>query len=162
MQLGKSGFVVRVEIGFEVPLGEITMYRYRRPWGGRNMFWLLFIPMFFFFGHWGFGFFAWLFLMMAIVLIIRGAARVWSNSAPTYQQPYQPYQQQQPNDYYYRPTNENPYPSYQEGYEAQSYRQSQGQDVRDVPSQQVAQQDERYEQYEQPQAQYPQELPPMQ
>jgi hypothetical protein len=135
------------------------MYRYRRPWRGRNIIWLMIFPTFFMFSHWGLGIIAWLFLMMAIFMIVRGVSRTWSNPTPTYQppyQPYQPYQRQQPNDYY-QPMNGYQYPSYQQG-----YQEHQAQEVHDAQPQQVVQQDEPYEQYEQPQAQYPQELPPMQ
>jgi hypothetical protein len=71
------------------------------------------------------------------------------NTPPTWQQPYQ--QPQQPYQQYYQPYQQ-PYQSYDQGYQppAAPYEE---------PRPQYQNQQTQYE--EQPQAQYPQELPPM-
>ncbi|GAC1690035.1 MAG: hypothetical protein PVS3B3_12380 [Ktedonobacteraceae bacterium] len=131
-------------------------YRYNRR-GSRGMryLWFLFIPLFFIGGHGFFGILLWIGAIIMLSLIGRAvfsAIAASSNAQhqwyqPHYQQPYQ--QPYQPNQY------QNPYQqqeqSYQQGYQ-QPYYQPRS-------SHEASQQ---YDQYEQPRAEYPQELPPMQ
>ena len=114
-------------------------YRYnRRGPRGMRYFWFLFIPLFLFAGHGGLG---GIFLWIAAIIILNLIGRaVFSAISSGSNKPYQSYQQgyQQP---YYQPRS----------------------DVNQAAEQQYqAPQQQQYDQYEQPQAEYPQEMPPMQ
>ncbi|GAC1392807.1 MAG: hypothetical protein NVS4B11_37850 [Ktedonobacteraceae bacterium] len=136
-------------------------YRYRRGSRGMRYFWFLFIPLFFFAGHWGFGILIWIASIIILSLLGRAifsaiaGANMWGAAQnqwyqPRNQQPYQPsqYQQQQP------------YQSYQQGYQ-QPYYQPRPEGNQASEQQYQAPQQQQYDQYEQPRAEYPQELPPM-
>src|SRR5438552_8639974 len=128
--------------------------RWNRPRRPRR-FW--FFPLLiFFFLSWGWGpdhhmFFGIMpiLLLLFVIWLIRSAMSVGNRNATNqgqpYQQPYyQPSQQQQPYQQpYYQP--------YEQGYQPPVETSQEGR-------QQYPQ--ARYEQYEQPQAQYPQEMPP--
>jgi hypothetical protein len=85
----------------------------------------------------------------------------FSGSNSNYQQPNQYYQPpQQPNQYYQPPAspqpNTPPYRPYEQGYQGAQNDYQQGvQPYQDSPAQPAS------ERYEEPQAQYPQEMPPM-
>lgn len=133
------------------------MWYRRRPYWRRRGIWgfpfMLFFVLLFISHSWS------LFLIGIVISIILslcirsimagtfGAGR--PNTPPTWQQPYQ--QPQQPYQQYYQPYQQ-PYQSYDQGYQppAAPYEE---------PRPQNQNQQSQYE--EQPQAQYPQELPPM-
>lgn len=142
-------------------------YRYRGPRGYRNrsplrFLWLFFfLPMVIFHSEVAFG----VLIVMAIAcfIILRAAASssfFGTNRPPMNVPPQQPYQPYQPQEQPYQPDQANqpyqPYQPYEQGY--QPYQPP-------VTNQQrVSQNQPQYEppQYEeQPQAQYPEELPPM-
>ncbi|HVB23074.1 MAG TPA: hypothetical protein VNG51_14115 [Ktedonobacteraceae bacterium] len=144
-------------------------YRYRGPRGYRNrnplrFLWLFFfLPMVLF--HSGVAFGVLIVIAIALFVIFRAAATTsfFGTNVPPQQrqQTYQPYQPYQPYEQTYQPDSANqpyqPYQPYEQGY--QPYQPP-------VANQQSAQQKSpaQYEapQYEeQPQAQYPEELPPM-
>lgn len=148
-------------------------YRYRRGgWGWRGFPIPLFFLLFFIWGHSIGSFLISIGIMIVLYLLIRGLMASTSQpgitgTPPTqttnpYQQPYQPYQQYQPyQSPYTQPEqdtssyDEQLYQPYQQGYQPQ---QAQKPQAAEKDYEQTA-----YEQYEQPEAQYPQEeLPPMQ
>ncbi len=136
-------------------------YRNRHHWhrnrGFRFIWGLPFIFLLFIFPH--HEHFSWLSILALLVLlglIIRAfvvpllfSSGFWGNGSSqndrSYQQPYQPSQQQayQPYQQGYQPHQPSP-EVYQEGGQAYRYPQQ-----------------SQYDQYEQPHAQYPQEIPPM-
>ncbi len=135
-------------------------YRYRRNPRGMHFLWFLFIPLFFVAGHSFFGILIWMAFIIALNLIGRAifSAMAGSNTwgtrqnswyQPTYQQPYQQNQNQQ-----------QPYQTYQQGYQ-QPYYQPRPASHQAAELQYQAPQQPQYDQYEQPHAEYPQELPPM-
>ena len=136
-------------------------YRYNRR-GGRGMryFWFLFIPLFLIGGHSGFlGLVLWIAVIILFSLIGRAIFSAISTNSTTQNQWYQPRSQQpfqpyQPNQY------QQPYQSYQQGYQ-QPYYQPSTPEERQASQQYQAPQQQQYDQYEQPRAEYPQELPPM-
>lgn len=96
------------------------------------------------------------FIMRAMASANSNSSSWWSANSqwqqPTQQQYYQP-PVQQPQQQYYQPTQQQqPYRPYGEGYNAE---QAGGE-------QSAAQGASQYDDYEQPQAQYPEQLPPMQ
>jgi len=138
-------------------------YRYRGPHGYRRggpwrLLWLLFfLPMVYFQSGIAFGVLIVVAIALFVIFRAATASSFFGTNAPP-QQTYQPYQPSQPYEQPYQPdlTNQ-PYVPYEQGY--QPYRPP-------VANQQSAQQNQpaQYEapQYEeQPQAQYPEELPPM-
>jgi hypothetical protein len=122
---------------------------YRRPRGIYGFPWFLLFIFMFSFHSWGV-FLTILFVVFFINLLIRAVASTKpSANTPPYQprngnaQPYyQPYQQ--------------PYQPYQQGYQTpqETYTEAGQQYQYPDPS--------NYEEYEQPQAQYPEQMPPMQ
>ena len=136
-------------------------YRYnRRGPRGMRYFWFLFIPLFFIGG--GHGFLGILFWIATIIVLSMVGRAVFSAIASSstrqnqwyqppyqqpYQQPYQPNQQQQP------------YQQYGQGYQQPYYQPRPSEENQASPQYHVPQQP--YDQYEQPRAEYPQELPPM-
>ncbi len=150
-------------------------YRYRR--GPRLPYlWFLIIPLFFFAGpgHGLFGVLLGIGSIIVIALIVRAVftmiagSNTWSMRQNSWYSPrnqqqsyYQPTQQkQQP---YYQPTQQQQQPSssYQQGYQ-QPYYQPHTDSNQQVGGQQYEAQQQAYDQYEQPQSEYPQEIPPMQ
>jgi hypothetical protein len=117
-------------------------------WGWPFIFFLFFFPQ-----H---GFFGWLsslavlvllgLLISAFVLPLLSSAGFWGNGSSrnnrSYQQPYRPSQQQ----------------PYQQGYQP---RQPSAEAYQEGGQQYQYPQQSQYDQYEQPHAQYPQEIPPM-
>jgi hypothetical protein len=112
-------------------------------------------------GHRGFGL---LTVVLPVIIVLAFGAIIRSRVASRYQQPYQqPYQNNQmygnqgsdhnPNYYYQRS-----YTPYQQGYQAEQPRVT-TQESETAPS---YPQQEQYQEYEQPQAQYPEQMPPMQ
>jgi hypothetical protein len=103
------------------------------------------------------------FIVMGFVFLIIKAFMTTSNAATNgtrSQQTYQPYQQPTPiyQPPYRQPTPiyQPPYQPYEQGYQAppEAYQEDGQQSDYPVP--------ETYDQYEQPQAQYPEQMPPMQ
>jgi len=140
-------------------------YRYRRGPRLRHL-WFLFIPLFFFVGHGGMGIVFGIATIIILALIGRAifaaiaGGSMWRGTQNQWYQPrnQQPYQQP-----YYQPTQnqQQPYQSYQQGYQ-QPYYQPHS-DVNSMGEQQYqAPQEQQYDSYEQPRAEYKQELPPMQ
>ncbi|MEO8971597.1 MAG: hypothetical protein ABI406_08375 [Ktedonobacteraceae bacterium] len=134
-------------------------YRYRGPRGYRNrnplrFIWLFFVlPMVLF--HSGVAFGVLLIVAIAMFIIFRAAAKssFFGTNVPPQQrqQTYQPYQPYQPQEQPYQPDSAyQPYQPYDQGYQPPVTNQ-QSQPAQYEPPQ--------YE--EQPQAQYPEELPPM-
>ena len=135
------------------------MWYRRRPYWRRRGIWGFPFMLFFFlliFSHSWSLFLIGIVLSIILSLFIRsimagafGAGR--PNTPPTWQQPYQ--QPQQPYQQYYQPSQQ-PYQSYDQGYQYQPpatpYQE---------PGPQSQNQQSQYD--EQPQAQYPQELPPI-
>jgi hypothetical protein len=92
------------------------------------------------------------FIVMGFVFLIIKAFMTTSNAATNgmrSQQTYQPYQQPTP---IYQP----PYQPYEQGYQAPPEAYQEAEQQSDYPV------SETYDQYEQPQAQYPEQMPPMQ
>jgi uncharacterized iron-regulated membrane protein len=111
--------------------------------------------------------FPWLFVFFLIYAtgwwqwFIMGSATVY-NQQQTYYQPGQPetYDQPDPPQTYYQLGEQQKYPQYQQGYQpAQPPVQAQ-QDVYKQSAQEQTQA-ETYQDYEQPQTEYPQQMPPM-
>jgi hypothetical protein len=98
-----------------------------------------------------------------IVLLAFGAMfrkRVWGY----YQQPYQnnqpPYYNQSPNtNQYYQ---QQPYTPYQQGYQQTQKAEQPRETYQEGGRSRTYPQQEQYQEYEQPQAQYPEQMPPMQ
>jgi hypothetical protein len=135
------------------------MYRYHRPrhWRGRFFLPFIFFAVFAGFGHEPIGILTW--VLPIIILLVLGA--IVRDRWLMYQQPYQnnqpPYYQQSTySDQYYRPQN---YAPYQQGYRPQEAAEQPRETYQE--GERAAQQ-EQYQEYEQPQAQYPEQLPPMQ
>ena len=151
-------------------------YRNRRPWRrnrGFRFLWgwpFVFVLILGFSHHWFLGMMMGLVMLILLGLIIRallwpllfgaGMWGIWSsmnnrsNQQP-YQnqqgyQDYQPYQQHQPYQQGYQP--------YQQGYQP---RQPASETYQEGGRQYQYPQQSQYDQYEQPQAQYPQEMSPM-
>lgn len=140
---------------------NITMYRYHRPRRWRGGFFFPFPFLIFLFimnaGHLSVGFFS---LVLPIIIILALGSIIGNRVWGSYRQPYQnnqsTYYNQNPNPYttqYYQP--QQPYTPYQQGYQEsrqprETYQESSGRTAQ-----------EQYQEYEQPQAQYP-EQPPMQ
>jgi len=129
-------------------------YRYRRNrWGWRGFPIPLFFILFFVGGHSWISFLVSVGVVVLIFLLIRWLLISTSGPGisgvpPTVNQPYQ---QQD-----YSPSYQPPYQPYQQGYQGpQSGYEQSGQKY------QGPEQRQEYEQYEQPQAEYPQEMPPM-
>jgi len=142
-------------------------YRYNRR-GSRGMryLWFLFIPLFFFSGHTFFGILLSIAVIVVLSLIGRAIFSVLAASSTTQNQWYQPRQQQpyQQNQYQqpYQPNQyQQPYQSYGQGYQ-QPYYQPRPSEASQPSEQYQAPQQPQYDSYEQPRAEYPQELPPMQ
>lgn len=139
------------------------MYRYHRPrrWRGRFFLPFIFFAVFANFGHGPVGILTW---VVPIIIILALAAMVrdrWS----MYQQPYQnnqssPYNQNAYSDQYYRP--QQPYTSYQQGYRVQERAEQPHEMYQEGERAYSSAQQEQYQEYEQPQAQYPEQMPPMQ
>jgi hypothetical protein len=134
------------------------MYRYHRPryWRGRFFLPFIFFAVFAGFGHGPIGILTW--VLPIIILLVLGA--IVRDRWLMYQQPYQnnqpPYYQQNVySDQYYRPQN---YAPYQQGYRPQEAAEQPREMYQE--GERTAQQ-EQYQEYEQPQAQYPEQLPPM-
>lgn len=141
-------------------------YRHRRGrWGMRGFPIPLFFLLFLIGGHSigsfliGIGIMIFVYLLLKALMSstsqpgITGTPPMQSNQP--YQQPYQPYSPYQQQGY--SPYDAQPYQPYQQGYQPQ-------QSSYESPAQAKGQEYEHpaYEQYEQPEAQYPQEeLPPM-
>jgi hypothetical protein len=131
-------------------------YRRRPYWQRRGIFgfpFMFFFIAWFVFHSW-FGFLLGIAIIVVLSLLFRAiAAGTFGGNlnAPMGQAPYQ--QPQQPYEQYYQPSQQ-PYQSYEQGYQYQSpaptYQEPQPQYQAPQPQ---------YD--EQPQAQYPQELPPM-
>ena len=137
------------------------MYYYRNSRGGNRRMrgaygfpWLLFFIFFF-----NFHSLAWLMITIGIIvffsLIVRAFASSASNAGSNpmgnwtqSQQTYRPYQQPYQQQPYYQP--------YEQGYQAPQESYSEGGQQYQYPA------SVEYDQYEQPQAQYPEEMPPMQ
>jgi len=115
-------------------------------------FWFMFIPLFFIGGHQFLGLALWIAVIILFGLIGRAIFSAISTNATMHDQPYQPYQA---NQY------QQPYEPYQQGYQ-QPYYQPSASAERQASQQYQAPQQQQYDQYEQPRAEYPQELPPMQ
>lgn len=132
-------------------------YRYnRRGPRGMRYFWFLFIPLFFIGGGHGiFGILFWIVAVIVLSLIGRAVFAAMASSSNRQNQWYQsPYQQpyQQP----YQSNQQQPYQQYGQGYQQPYYQPSS-----QASQQYQAPQQQPYDQYEQPRAEYPQELPPM-
>jgi heme exporter protein D len=139
---------------------KLSMYRYHRPgrWRGRFFLPFIFIAFFASGGHGPFGILTWI-VPIIIVLVLTSIIRERRSLS---QQPYQnnqpPYYNQSTySDQYYRP--QQTYMPYQQGYRpAEQPRETYQEGERTYSSLQQ----EQYQEYEQPQAQYPEQLPPMQ
>ncbi len=142
-------------------------YRYRRGPRGMRYFWFLFIPLFFIGGSHGFlGIFLWIVMIILFSLLGRAIFAAISSSSTTQntwyqqsnQQPYyRPDQYQQSNQQpYYQPSQyqQQPYTPYQQGYQQPYYQPRTNEETQATQQQ--------YDSYEQPRAEYPQEMPPMQ
>ncbi len=105
------------------------------------------------------GFWQWLILGVALMIIIRLIMSATGAGNTGYQQPYYqpPYQASQPYQAPYQPPEQGytPYQPYQQGYQAAPATPQPYQPVEEQ------EQTEQYQEYEQPQAEYPQEMPPM-
>lgn len=136
------------------------MYRYHRPrhWRGRFFLPFIFFAVFAGFGHGPIGILTW--VLPIIILLVLGA--IVRDRWVMYQQPYQNnqpsrYTQNVYSDQYYRP--QQTYTPYQEGYRVQEVAEQPRETYQE--GERAAQQ-EQYQEYEQPQAQYPEQMPPMQ
>jgi hypothetical protein len=136
-------------------------YRYHRPrrWRGGFFFPFPFIFFFLFMG-WGHGEFGLLTWVLPIIILLAFGAIIRNRVAGSYQQPYQNNQlygnqgsYSDPNYYYQRP-----YTPYQQGYQAEQARET----PQESGNSASYPQQEQYQEYEQPQAQYPEQMPPMQ
>ncbi|GHO94779.1 hypothetical protein KSF_048270 [Reticulibacter mediterranei] len=137
------------------------MYRYHRPrrWRGRFFLPFIFFAVFASFGHGPIGILTW--VVPIIILLALGA--IVRDRWLMYQQPYQsnqpPYQQNTYSDQYYRPQT---YTPYQQGYRPQEAAEQPRETYQEGERTYSGSQQEQYQEYEQPQAQYPEQLPPMQ
>ncbi len=155
-----------VGLAFATLIGSLATFNPRGVYGGIQGFvWMLGIALCFAVGS----FWPWILIpiilsgflgillrpIMALLLGIGifGAANMMNQQQPMYQQPYQPYQPPIPP--YQPPAQQGPYQAYDQGYQSvpepspETYREG-------------GQQYPYPQSYEQPQAQYPQELPPQQ
>ena len=130
-------------------------YRYGRPGGGIiGLLFFIFLILAIFTHFW-----AWIIpgiILLAVMfwLLRRSMPGAWFTG---YQQPPQNQQPQQP---YYQPPPEQPYQPYEQGYQApqESYQEG-GQQYQYPP--QTSQPVDQQQRYEEPQAQHPEQMPPM-
>jgi hypothetical protein len=130
-------------------------YGYGRPGGMISLLFFGFLLLAIFTHFWGFFIIGIIGLGVMLWLIRAGILSAWFPGSQS-QQPRQP---QQP--YFQPPPEEQPYSPYDQGYHPparthETYRES-GQQLQYAPQ---AEEPE-YKQYEEPQAQYPEQLPPM-
>jgi hypothetical protein len=138
------------------------MYRYHRPRRWRGGFFLpfIFISVFASFGHGPIGILTWVVPIIIILALTAIVRERWS----LYQQPYQnnqppSYQQNIYSDQYYRP--QQTYTPYQQGYRPQEAVEQPRETYQEGERAYSGSQQEQYQEYEQPQAQYPEQMPPM-
>jgi hypothetical protein len=138
------------------------MYRYHRPrrWRGRFFLPFIFFAVFANFGHGPIGILTWvlpIIILLALGAIVRDrwlmSQQPYQNNQPSY------YQQNIHSDQYYRPQT---YAPYQQGYQPQQAAEQPHETYQEGERAYASSQQEQYQEYEQPQAQYPEQLPPMQ
>lgn len=134
--------------------------RYQRPrrWRGGFFFPFPFIFFFLFLG-WGHGSIGLLTVLLPVIILLALGAIMRSRLSGGYQQPYQNNAQStysNPNYYYQRPDT---YTPYQQGYQAEKARET-SQESQEGESSYSSPPQEQYQEYEQPQAQYPEQMPP--
>ncbi len=158
---GSGWFLPMLFIGlaFSILIGSIGSFNPRGIYGGLyGFFWLLILALFFITGSW-----IWFLVGAGISMILGSLARpllagslgvgLFAATRPaqqSYQQPYQQPYQQEPNQ------------SYQQGYQPMQPPPSPGTYEEGGQQHQYPQQGQPKEQYETPETQYPEQMPPQQ
>jgi hypothetical protein len=127
---------------------------YRRPGGGIiGLLFFVFLLLAIFTHFWAWFIPGIIILAVVLWLLRSGMLSSWLRGSQQSQQPQQPYQYQPP------PEAEQPYQPYEQGYQPPQETYQEGGQQYQYPPQNS---DPAYQHYEEPQAQYPEQMPPMQ